>query len=64
MKDTKGKAGHSIVRISHGAIARDSQTPPRLLNGAGKEDINDQFIFDNNVNDGGKLILEDVDDEV
>ena len=59
VKDSKSKAGISAVRIS--ALARDSETPSKLLNG--KEEIGDQFIFDNDANDGGKLILEDVDDD-
>lgn len=62
VKDTKGKARISRTRISHGAIDLDSHTPSRLLN-AGKAEENDQFIFDQGKNDGGRLLLQDLGDD-
>ena len=49
VKDTKGKARISRTRISHGAVALDSQTPSSKLFGvdaAAKASENDQYIFD------------------
>ena len=72
VKETKGKAGISRTRISHGAIALDNETPPRLLKQKQPVNEGDQFIFDSvGLDDNGderkrnqnRLLLEDVEDE-
>ena len=63
VKDTKGKARISRTRISHGAVAMDSNSPVhhnKLISNA-KASESDQFIFNNAEENNNRLmIIEDV----
>ena len=64
VKDTKGKARISRTRISHGAVAMDSNSPThqnKLISNANKASESDQFIFNNAEENNNRLmIIEDV----